>query len=68
MRFREGDIVKISKKCEYYGDHASNPADIKGTITLTRPDFFGRHVIKVTWDNFTDNYYDEKDLRLVRRE
>ena len=74
MRFQTDDVVRISKKSQYYddkweecGDHdSSNPcAGIEGKIYET--DNVGYNPIQVVWNNNCRNGYQEKDLRLVRR-
>ncbi len=74
MRFQADDIVRISKKSQYYdadweedGDHdRSNPCDeMEGKITETHSD--GENPIWVRWNNNFNNVYQENDLRLVRR-
>lgn len=72
MRFRQNDIVRISKDSEYFDEDyedqcerdTHNPcANTNGKITSCE-DFGG---IFVRWDNGTGNSYYERDLRLVRR-
>ena len=65
MRFKKGDIVKISKKSKYYSDDAANPRDMEGKIREFKS---AGLPIGIDWDNGRGNYYNEKDLRLVRRE
>lgn len=60
MRFQIGDIVRISKVSGWYGTSEDNPKDIEGVIEELP-------CIKVIWDNSTYNFYEEHDLRLVRR-
>ena len=62
MRFQTGDIVKISKKSEWYGENTEwNPKDMEGKIKAITGH------IRVKWINNEDNFYAERDLRLVRR-
>ena len=62
MRFQTGDIVRISKKSEWYGENTAwNPKDMEGKIKA-----IAGH-IRVEWDNGENNFYSERDLRLVRR-
>ncbi len=64
MRFMQDDIVKIGKDSDYYGTYC-NPKDVKGIIVgiNTSPTL----PIKVYWDNEEFNFYDEIDLKLVKR-
>lgn len=64
MRFQEGDIVKISKKSQYYGKSDNNPADTEGTVSLGRVGHFN---YRVEWGEARWAYYNDEDLRLVRR-
>ena len=64
MRFILHDIVKISRKSEYYlDDYSDNPRDIEGKIDIVSDSY-----IHVTWSDGNSNGYSENDLRLVRRE
>ena len=64
-RFNIGDVVRISKKSEFYNDTwDSNPKDMDGTVTLNND---WEHGHQVEWDNGYNNAYDEDDLKLVRR-
>lgn len=62
MRFNVGDIVRIAKDGRYYGINKSNPKDTNGYIKR-----IGGYMIRVCWDNDTENAYNEHDLKLVRR-
>ena len=63
MRFQTGDIVRISKKSEWYGENTAwNPKDMEGEVM----DLSGV-AIRVKWINNENNFYSERDLRLVRR-
>ena len=64
MRFRKDDIVKIGKNTRYHGIASDNPKDIEGRIA-EEPDSYS---IYVEWDNETCNWYNEEDLKLVRRQ
>ncbi len=66
MRFREGDIVKISKKSFFYGSNpmSANPMGVEGKIHKFDPTGLP---IEVKWTNGEKNSYDEDDLKLVRR-
>lgn len=65
MRFREGDTVRIAKGSRLYADVLRcNPRDVNGiifNITLG-------HKIQVTWDNDRRSVYEERGLRLYRRD
>jgi len=68
MRFREGDIVKLSRKYRYgrmYGDH-----DDKGMIVNTNYSGVSEscNPIHVKWDNSIGaDLFNEEDLSLYRR-
>lgn len=64
MRFRIGDIVKISKDSSFYGiSEKTNPRDVEGRIIELQ---IGNW-IRVAWNNGYKNSYFEIDLRLVRK-
>lgn len=65
MRFKVGDIVKISKQSRFYGRSKRDPKDIEGEVI--RNDIYGPYSIRVKWYNKETFIYREKDLRLVRR-
>ena len=67
MRFRVGDIVKISKKSDYYISSICNPKNIEGKVIDTADEMLEDHLIKVGWPDEESNVYRENDLRLVRR-
>ena len=66
MRFKEDDIVRISKQSNRYNwGNEENPKDTNGKVV----DIDERSLwpIRVVWDNGTRNWYVEEDLKLVRR-
>lgn len=63
MRFRVNDAVRIAKNSEYYRGTSNDPKEMDGEITLIQ-----HSSIQVKWENGTINYYNERDLRLRRRE
>lgn len=65
MRFRVGDIVRISSQSDRNGEGRDNPRNFSGIVERIDNDSLLQ--IKVRWDEFIYNYYDEKDLKLVRR-
>lgn len=67
MKFNVGDKVRIAKTSEYYyGDStSSNPKDIEGIVTDNDRGDGHDFPYLVTWDNGTDNSYQESDLELV---
>ena len=67
MRFRNGDIVKISKKSEWYGKGRFNPADVEGKITRIDADLDDKYPIRVRWNTQISSFFSEDILRLVRR-
>lgn len=66
LRFRINDIVKISRKSKYYGCNTHNPKDINGKVIKTYVINRYSHY-EISWDNKTNNFYSDLDLRLVRR-
>jgi len=68
MRFLYGDVVKISKQCNYYtqGD-VEDPKDVNGVIISTDWHECTENPIRVEWDNGEYNIYKPIDLKLVRR-
>lgn len=62
MRFKVGDIVKISSQCSFF--EGSSNKNIEGTIDEINE---GHLPIKVSWNNNDWNLYNEKELKLVRR-
>lgn len=64
MRFRDGDIVKIAKNCIHYGRSRNNPKDIEGTLRVNRQ---GTWTYKVNWGEGRSAWYNDSNLRLVRR-
>jgi len=64
MRFQEGDIVKIAKTSRYYNSGGSNVKDTEGTLKFTSESSFR---YSVRWDAHRWAYYNDEDLRLVRR-
>lgn len=65
MRFQVGDIVRISKDSEFYGTcEADHPKDINGEIV--RIDQWDE-CTRVNWLTGGWEYYQEDELRLVRR-
>lgn len=66
MRFKEGDIVKISKNSKWYGWNAYNPKDVEGEVVELVTEF--AYPVRVIFNgNNTDTVFEEKDLKLVRR-
>ena len=68
IRFQLDDIVKIAKTSRFYNDGCNhNPKDVEGRVT--NMDEFH---ITVTWivndRSYDDIMYEDKDLRLVRRQ
>ena len=63
MKYREGDIVRISKKCDYYGRNSFNPRDIDGEVV----EIDWRDTIKVEWENGNNSWYREEHLKLRKR-
>ena len=72
MRFKRGDIVKISKKSRWLNDGSVNPANTEGEIIELNTDTGfnvnrARFQYRVDWGEERKAYYDDKDLGLVRR-
>ena len=63
MRFKKGDIVRLSKKSERTRPQNNK---IKGMVLTIFP--HGIMPILVGWESLDRAVYTEKDLRLVRRE
>lgn len=64
MRFEIGDVVRISRDSEYYGQSNWHPAGINGVIRSIEND---SHPIGIVWDNYRGGYYSEEMLKLVRK-
>jgi len=65
MRHKVGDIVKISKKSEFYDTGRDNdPKDTEGEIERIATGSFN---IIVNWVNNRSDWYNESDLKLVKR-
>ena len=64
MRFQDGDIVKIAKTSRFYGRSRNNPKDIEGRLEVNSHMIFE---YKVNWGEGKRAWYNDKDLRLVRR-
>ena len=65
MRFQNGDIVRIARNTRWYGRGKNNPKNTEGTIRIT--DGYGSYTYKVNWGDGRAAYYEDRDLRLVRR-
>ena len=73
MRFKVGDIVKISKKSGFYGENRVNPKNTAGEFIEINI-IENTYPIKVIFDNtdYSNCFYkytifNECDLKLVRR-
>ena len=69
--FKVGDKVMIDSSSEYYSDEfgSSNPTDVEGTITeIEGENWAGGLGIIVKWDNGEINSYNERDLKLAKKE
>ncbi len=64
MRFNVGDIVRIAKSSQYYGDDREwNPKDTDGAIRYIDED----DGAVVHWNNGERCWYEENDLKLRRK-
>ena len=66
MRYNVGDIVRISKKCHWYGRGVDNPKDTDGSIERISMDNTYLK-FRVEWDNGGASWYNEYDLKLRSR-
>ena len=62
MNFKVGDQVKIRKDSQYYDAGNSNPANVRGTITVYIGDSRLPLPYKVDWHNGKTNNYASSDL------
>ena len=60
MKYRVGDIVRISKKSSEF----NNPKNTDGKVTSI---YYQMKCIRVKWDNGEDNINTERCLKLRRR-
>ena len=63
MKYREGDIVRISKKSWCYGFDERRPKDTDGKIV----NIIDSRSMRVDWDNGEWYYFSEDHLKLRRR-
>ena len=68
MRFQDGDVVKIAKSSKYYGRGRHNPKDTEGKLWVGVGETGGGFDYKVTWGEGRKAWYNDNDLRLVRRQ
>lgn len=64
-KYEIGDIVRISKKSDYYGRHSNNPKYVNGEVVEN--DRKSSYAYYVKWNNGRQNSYREEDLKLYRR-
>ena len=67
MRFQNNDTVKIAKNSRYYRSNGrNNPRDTEGVLIIDTHRT-GNFVYKVNWGEGRAAWYNDSDLRLVRR-